>query len=241
MGCRGRCRLCVQLARLLVWWEMVVVGVGAQPPCSLDDVAVMEDFDVSKFIGRWYEVEWIAATYQDSGNSWINYFQHYTADDFGVVTGYYSGKDPNTNECYFGGLVNLKTKTHPAKMRQYREKKKLILDYWVLDTDYSSYAVVYSCEVPANDMNNTCNTAVSWLWGRGKSLPEDVKARARDTFRDLCMNMTLLYVTGFVGDDCEPDTSGSVSTTVTMPGQPVFLLTLSLVLWMVLKVAVNCP
>ncbi|KAL8623855.1 hypothetical protein ACOMHN_002183 [Nucella lapillus] len=177
---------------------------------------------IYSFLGQWYEIEWIAPTYQDNGNSWINYYHVYTADRYGVVTGYSSGKDPNSGQCFLGGLVNLKTTDHPAKLKQYTERKKTTIDYWVVDTDYESYAIVYSCVDRANDANNTCSTPRSWTWSRTKSLPDTVKQTARDIFDRLCMNSTLLYVTGFAGEDCDPDTTRSVAST-TMNGNLIFV------------------
>ena len=46
----------------------------------------------SQFLGKWYEILWIAPSYYDGGDLWINYYNVYNADDYGVVTGYYSGK-----------------------------------------------------------------------------------------------------------------------------------------------------
>ena len=46
----------------------------------------------SQFLGKWYEILWIAPSYFDGGDLWINYYNVYNADDYGVVTGYYSGK-----------------------------------------------------------------------------------------------------------------------------------------------------
>ena len=43
-------------------------------------------------MGTWYEILWIAPSYNDGGDLWINYYHVYSADDYGVVTGYYSGK-----------------------------------------------------------------------------------------------------------------------------------------------------
>ena len=45
-----------------------------------------------QFMGTWYEILWIAPSYNDGGDLWINYYHVYSADDYGVVTGYYSGK-----------------------------------------------------------------------------------------------------------------------------------------------------
>ena len=75
-----------------------------------------------------------------------------------------------------------------------------LLDYWILKTDYTSYAIAYICVEKAADSNNTCKKARSWLWSRSRALPEQVKADARNLFQNLCMNMTLLYTTDYRGD-----------------------------------------
>ena len=69
-------------------------------------------------------------------------------------------------------------------------------DYWVMKTDYTSYAMVYSC---LGHSGSTCTHDKAWLWGRTKSLPNARIEEARTLFDSLCMNMTLWYETPFIG------------------------------------------
>jgi hypothetical protein len=62
-------------------------------------------------------------------------------------------------------------------------------DYWVMKTDYTSYAITYTC---LEKSGNNCTWARAWLWGRGKTLPIGVKQEARDMWSRNCMNLTLL-------------------------------------------------
>ncbi|KAK7089772.1 retinol-binding protein 4-A-like [Littorina saxatilis] len=188
---------------------IAMVSVSGQAPCTLSNVPLQQNFDIDLFLGKWYEIEWVSPAYMDAGELWINYYHVYSADEYGVVTGYYSGKDSNTAQCFLGGLAVLKSTDHPAKMLLYNEqKRKVMYDYWIVSTDYTSYAIAYGCLNRAPDSNDTCATARSWLWGRSRSLPESVKVNARTIFESLCMNLTLLYATGWRGDECIPDVSG---------------------------------
>ncbi|KAK7506902.1 hypothetical protein BaRGS_00001753 [Batillaria attramentaria] len=182
----------------IISFEMVLVA--GQTPCKLSEIAVQQNFDIKKFMGVWYEIEWISPTYNDGGDAWVNYYHVYREGEYGVVTGYYSGKDPKSEQCFFGGHALLKTETDPAKLTLYQEGRKVQNDYWILETDYTNYAVAYSCIERNSSHSDTCKTSRSWMWGRGTSLPADVITSTRTKFANLCMNMTNILVTDFVGD-----------------------------------------
>ncbi|XP_077986464.1 uncharacterized protein LOC144440893 isoform X2 [Glandiceps talaboti] len=61
-------------------------------------------------------------------------------------------------------------------------------NYWVLSTDYTSYAVVYSCTVEKDD--GTChehNTMV-WILSRTQELPDGVTDTVNDVIRSSCID-----------------------------------------------------
>ncbi|XP_025105857.1 lazarillo protein-like [Pomacea canaliculata] len=197
------------VSMLVLLWSPVLQKVGCQAPCTLEDVVTLSDFNLTRFLGKWNEVQWIAPAFEDQASMWTDYYHEYNSDDYGQVTGYYSGKSPSTGQCFINGVMLLPT-NNPGKLFLYQIGSKSMIDYWVLNTDYTSYAIVYSCVARTN---NTCDTARSWLWGRMTSLPEQVKENAKTVFQNLCMNLTLLYSTTFstscVPQNKDPCASGS--------------------------------
>lgn len=59
----------------------------------MNSVPVFKDRNVvSQFLGKWNEVQWIAPAFEDQASMWTDYYHEYNSDDYGQVTGYYSGK-----------------------------------------------------------------------------------------------------------------------------------------------------
>lgn len=64
--------------------------------------------------------------------------------------------------------------------------------YWVVDTDYSSYAVMYGCL----KMNNSeCVSARSTVWSRRQTLSPRLQSRANTILQMLCINPAAFLLT----------------------------------------------
>lgn len=150
--------------------------------------AVVQPFDVSRYIGQWWEIarvkdvpyqaatRCVTATYglnSDGTVSVVN--SNYDGDEYKTVTGYAKcvgdSAQCSVKFSYFapGG------------------------DYEVLDTDYDSYAVVWSCY-----SFFLFHFEWSWILGRGTGLVYDA-----DMFIDIVANKTSLLPDEFVKDDNE--------------------------------------
>ncbi|XP_049789513.1 lazarillo protein-like [Schistocerca nitens] len=134
-------------------------GLG---PCP--EVDVMPDFNVSAYLGKWYEQyryfaifegqgDCVTATYSDSGD--------------GVVTVENTANNPNTGITEtIKGTANLASDGSDGRLLvSFPLTGSLKAPYWILDTDYDSYSVVWSC----SSLANIANAQFSWLLTRDKN------------------------------------------------------------------------
>merc|ERR1719283_287346 len=84
---------------------------------SCPSPAVMESFEISDYLGTWYEIE----------RKFNPFWSYEGKTKVQVTRGRYDAENKS---------AKLKIKPIPLFPRQ---------DYWVLDTDYKNYAIVYSC------------------------------------------------------------------------------------------------
>ncbi|KAG3271571.1 apolipoprotein D [Ictidomys tridecemlineatus] len=126
---------------------------------------VQEYFDVTKYLGRWYEIEKIPVSFEKGKCIQANYSLMET------------GKIKVLNqELRYDGTVNqiegeaiVYNLTEPAKLGVKFSQLMPSAPYWVLATDYENYALVYSC------------TTIIWLFhldhvwilGRNPYLPQE--------------------------------------------------------------------
>lgn len=68
-----------------------------------------------------------------------------------------------------------------------------MLDYWVIDTDYDNYAVIYGCN-SVNEITGNCDLAYSWILDRyGKPyeyLTTAMLNKINDTIEGLCLQIS---------------------------------------------------
>lgn len=69
----------------------------------------------------------------------------------------------------------------------------MTVDYWILRTDYSNYAVAYGCTNRASD--RTCEHAQAALWSRTPTLEDDYVETAGQMFSSVCLNLTTFIQT----------------------------------------------
>lgn len=67
------------------------------------------------------------------------------------------------------------------------------MNYWVVETDYTNYSVVYNC-IQLNP-DNTCKSAMAWVYSRRSNLPDDLRARVSHVIESLCLNEALFHKT----------------------------------------------
>ncbi|KAG8181803.1 hypothetical protein JTE90_001459 [Oedothorax gibbosus] len=132
------------------------------------NVKVKENLDVKQYVGVWYEIEknpvpfeaglkCNQALYGDEGD-------YVSVVNRGVsVT---SGRNSSIE-----GKATIPDKTVAAKLKVKFNSMPFSADYWVLDTDYKQYSVVYSCF----SILNIFNAEYLWILSRTPQLDASVK------------------------------------------------------------------
>ncbi|EAT38565.1 AAEL009559-PA [Aedes aegypti] len=148
--------------------QIISIGQCSSP-------AVVQDFDVEAYLGLWYEVSRYEQTFQRNGEC-VTAEYSLNADgsvrvqnrmlvppsgqfdeDIGRAVISFPQEDPLQAKLNvsFGGMPPIKS------------------NYWVLDTDYTSFAFVWSC-FPVSD---NIKGESYWLLSRTVELPASVQAR----------------------------------------------------------------
>ncbi|XP_026282213.1 apolipoprotein D-like [Frankliniella occidentalis] len=124
-----------------------VMQCDAQVPFlgTCPDVKVMPSFDVTKYLGKWFEAERYFAIFEFAGKCVTG---NYTVDNDGRISILNRQTSSLTGiQSTIEGEVKLISRSEDAKLTVRFPSLPLTLDvpYWVLDTDYDNYAVVWSC------------------------------------------------------------------------------------------------
>merc|ERR1712121_502260 len=115
-------------------------GFGGCPK----DVTVKQDFDIVKYMGKWYEQGRISNLFQRNLKCST---AQYTLQDSGTVHVDNSAIDRDSGELVqaIGEGVILDA-SEPAKLGVRFYEFQPYAPYWVIDTDYDTYTFVWSCE-----------------------------------------------------------------------------------------------
>ncbi|XP_049791358.1 uncharacterized protein LOC126198795 [Schistocerca nitens] len=156
--------------------------------CDKPDVT---EFDTSKYQGVWYEIarlgeapfeeggQCITAEYTVAGDNNVtvhNRLFSTAAGAFNDIIGWAEWDDPGSGEAKFtvhfpgvpGLLFYVLTVTGP---------------YWVLDTDYESYSIVWACREPTNETSNI--TENSWVLSRTSDMSEELTQQVNAKLEEL--------------------------------------------------------
>ncbi|CAL1294121.1 unnamed protein product [Larinioides sclopetarius] len=131
-------------------------------------VEVKKNFNAKEYAGVWYEIErnptsfelgskCTSAVYGDEG-------------DFLSVTN--RAVDIKTGKARsIHGKATIPNKNVPAKLKVKFDKVPRVGDYWVLDTDYKQYSVVFSCV----SLEDGLKIEYLWILSRTPTLDQNVK------------------------------------------------------------------
>ncbi|CAG9796968.1 unnamed protein product [Diatraea saccharalis] len=160
----------VFLCGFILSWRLVAAQVFLPGGCP--NVEVVTDFRPSEYLGKWYEAEryffifelggkCVTATYTDLGNGTVGVYN----SNYNTITGKQSG---------INGTATLSDPS-VAKLavRFPSVPGNFAAPYWVVDTDYTSYALVWSC----NDFR-ILHTVTSWILTREQRPSSDVLNKA---------------------------------------------------------------
>ncbi|XP_075983119.1 uncharacterized protein LOC142981240 isoform X2 [Anticarsia gemmatalis] len=128
------------------------------------NIRAMPNFDAARYLGLWHNIELYPAQFQDGTCS----NAYYSLNAQGIVDVFNTQVVNQALDTIVGAAVVVGTDgaaklevTFPAGPGQ-----TVTTDYWVLDTDYDSYALVYSCR----NIDTESRQVSSWKLSRTKQL-----------------------------------------------------------------------
>lgn len=160
--------------------------------CVVESLKVKDDFDISKYGGKWYAVgkkdpeglflqDNISADYLVDGDGTMTASSRGRVKLFGFwlicaeMAAQYSVPDP----------------TIPAKLYMTYQGLASYLssggdNYWVIDTDYDNYAITYACRTLKED--GTCNDGYSIIFSRNpRGFSPAITRLVRQKQEEICM------------------------------------------------------
>ncbi|XP_063628207.1 uncharacterized protein LOC134799701 [Cydia splendana] len=140
--------------------EDPVVFVGQCDP----NILVVQNFDPARYEGRWRLIESYASEFQDGT---CNDATYTIQNDDGSVLVYNTQVINETLDTITGSAV-LATADGSGKLLVTFPGAPEPVEYWILDTDYESYALVYSCV----NQNSDQRRVWSWKLSRTTSLTD---------------------------------------------------------------------
>jgi len=172
-------------------------------PGHCPTVSTMLDFDPIPYLGDWYQQQgnptWyqpastgcVKAVYGDNGDGTVSIHNYGANSDeehgwqSGEVCGYATTTD-------VGGVLKVYFPFIPVAA-----------DYEVLETDYESYACVYSC---AADILGIAHTEIGYILTREQEYNQELVDKCLKLYQDQGLNSMLDgFVTFYSGADCSYD------------------------------------
>ncbi|XP_030611822.1 apolipoprotein D-like isoform X2 [Archocentrus centrarchus] len=136
--------------------------------------AVQEDFNVTQYMGTWYEIEKLPAVFERG----ICNQATYSLQPDGTVKVHNVELLPNGNINSIEGVAKVKDPSQPAVLSVSFFK------------DYQSYALVYSC----SDYFGLLNIDFAWILARTRALTEDVISQLHEKLTAAGVNVNHLTV-----------------------------------------------
>uniref|UniRef100_A0A646QED8 Apolipoprotein D n=1 Tax=Hemiscolopendra marginata TaxID=943146 RepID=A0A646QED8_9MYRI len=175
----------VALFCLLVVASAQVPGVGRCP-----NLAVSDNFSLRKYMGKWYEIERYFA-YFEFGKKCVTTNLTQQSDGSVLVTIQSTSKWTKSVKTRIGVA-------HP----DVREPAKFVLqfkgpiftkssNYWVLDTDYTNYSVVWSC----SNYLGIFHTQFAWILSRKRVLDEDTRIKIYSKLDKMGLSHSKFFLT----------------------------------------------
>ncbi|KAL0616200.1 Retinol-binding protein 4 [Plecturocebus cupreus] len=176
-----------------VWALLLLAVLGssrAERDCRVSSFRVKENFDKARFSGTWY-----AMAKKDPEGLFLqdNIVAEFSVDETGQMSATAKGRVRllnNWDVC--ADMVGTFTDTEdPAKFKMKYWGVASFLqkgndDHWIIDTDYDTYAVQYSCRLL--NLDGTCADSYSFVFSRDPNgLPPEAQRIIRQRQEELCL------------------------------------------------------
>ncbi|KAF3698780.1 Apolipoprotein D [Channa argus] len=140
-------------------------------PCP--EPAVQPAFNLRQFMGRWFEIEKLPAQFE-KGSCIETNFTLTTDNSIRVA----SSEILNGELRKIEGIGVIEDMRNPAKLGISYSYVLPYSPYWILSTDYVSFALVYSC----TDILRLFHVDFAWILGRKRTLPDSTIQKAKELF-----------------------------------------------------------
>ncbi|XP_061387890.1 apolipoprotein D-like [Musca vetustissima] len=142
------------------------MGQVVSSNCCPTNVEVVSSFDVSKYLGLWYEYAKYPTYFEADG---VCITAEYSLLDDGLV-GVKNSQVNGTTGQPDVTLGNATVVSNAKLLVKFPVSPVYTVssNYWVLDTDYTTYSVVYSCQ----ELPNSQSSTIVWILTRER-LPSE--------------------------------------------------------------------
>lgn len=175
---------------------------------SFSNLTVQSNFNLHQFLGIWYEIKWYKNETKQDSNIWNDYSQLFELEnnfnDRLRVIG--KARLSSEEECFsFGPWLIIAN--HSAKMILAKTDLDSTINlnwpYYILDTDYNHYALIYGCMSENYTLNTSCKQPMLWVFSRTVLLSNEYLIKLDDYIEDiLCLNLTQLQTTLHTAKSC---------------------------------------
>ncbi|CAH0728579.1 unnamed protein product, partial [Brenthis ino] len=184
-------------------------GVPVRFPGQCEDIPVTPNFDMTRFQGTWYEIQAYPKE-QQAGQCVSHNFQlfnnAFNLTSFSVIDQFSSVSN---------GTATITSTDNSAKMliSITSNGQQIEIPYWILDTDYTNYALAYSCV----NVDTDFRMVYSWKLSKTKELSTEQLALINNTIS----RVTVLEERYFEKIDQSADACATLP--VISLGQPIIL------------------
>ncbi|XP_066295047.1 apolipoprotein D-like [Branchiostoma lanceolatum] len=134
---------------------------------SCPDVTTKDNFQLQPYMGRWYEISKYPNSFQ---NGECGSAQYTLQDDNIVRVNNTQIKEGGIVDTVIGQVRDDPSSDVPAHLQVRFSSWQPWGKYWVLDTDYESYTVVYSCSYYIIN-----KVEFLWILGRDRTVEEETR------------------------------------------------------------------
>ncbi|KAK6183103.1 hypothetical protein SNE40_010647 [Patella caerulea] len=193
----GKC-----LLQSLIFVILIQLAVSVTDPvnCQVNTFQTKQNFDLKKYLGVWYEMKWIIPFSVPVADRYLDYQHKYSMNTDDQVLVSITARNSSKHCLYITAYVNL-TET-PGKMVISNQPNGGgdTYTYWIIETDYNNYAVVYGCGQTLS--NGTCGATRLWIWSRKTSITPTLLSQAEMLLNRLCLDTSSLITTSHDEGEC---------------------------------------
>jgi len=156
----------------------------------------VETFDVEAYLGLWYEQKRIPASFQVDTTC---VRAEYGINDEGVVTVHNTATnaDGSFDEIY--GTATVPDPEHPGELLVDFPTSPVKGEYWVLDTDYENYTIIYSC---VDYVFGLIHFEFAWILTRETNADPALIQQGTDLLESFGVDVSLMELTTQIPECC---------------------------------------